>query len=480
MATRITEVTRRDLIDALSGVPWNGRLEEIEFLSRLYDLDEMPSDDRRFTDARSDIIQHRLANDDWDDDWVFYDERFGLADEDEPLLAFLAEMLHPAVRPERAEAEKLATRLNGILQHDGYKLEAASIISGRPVYEARYVGKPRVFTKPAIEAPRHFTDDVRPLVLTVAKLAELDGSELENSVLREADPKLGEGEYDNWNGGTYYHTLTLEVPVSLFARLGERTSELESQIKKRIETVLRSPDTHFVSAVVIQPALISGAEERVSDVVTARSKRPVPQFWAPGRFRLFISHVTSFKQRAAALRQDLLKYHISGFVAHETIDPGELWQREIEAALRTMDAFTALLTPDFHESKWTDQEIGFALGLDSYVLPIRRGADPYGFIGEVQGIQGLGKTVSQVAEEVFAGFLRHGGTRPKMLEALVAGFERSDTATEARATLTLLEVAGALPDYLVTRVEVAAANNELMSRASDINKRIEKLLVFPR
>ncbi len=58
----------------------------------------------------------------------------------------------------------------------------------------------------------------------------------------------------------------------------------------------------------------------------------------------------------------MARYHISGFVAYETIDPGELWQREIEAALRSMHAMAALITPDFHDSKWTDQEVGWALG----------------------------------------------------------------------------------------------------------------------
>jgi hypothetical protein len=477
MANRITEVTKRDLLDLLSAVSWSGRLGEIDFLSRLYDLEELPSNDRRFADAKGDIIQHRFANDDWDNDWVFYDDRFGLQDDDdETFLTFLSEMLHPAVRQDRAEAQDLATRINEILQHDGYQLEQADAISGRPVYKGKFVGKARSQGKSKPEPPPHFTADVRPLVATVAKLAELDGSELENSVLREAKPQLGEGEYDNWNGGSYYHTLTLEVPVTLFAKLGERTSELESRIQARIQKVLRSPDNHSISAVVIQPEIIIGGEERVSDVVTARSERPIPQFWAPQRFRLFISHVTSFKVRAAALRQDLLKYHISGFVAHETIDPGELWQREIEAALRSMEAFAALLTPDFHASKWTDQEIGWALGVGAYVLPIRRGADPYGFIGEVQGIQGVGKTVSQVADEVFATFLRHGSTRDPMLEALVAGFERSTSATEARHSLTLIERAGVIPDFLATRVEVAAANSEPIARAGDLGRRIDRLV----
>ncbi|GAJ02089.1 unnamed protein product, partial [marine sediment metagenome] len=48
----ITEVTRRSIIDYLSlGIQWSGRLEENEFLSRIYDLTQIPSTDSRFSTA---------------------------------------------------------------------------------------------------------------------------------------------------------------------------------------------------------------------------------------------------------------------------------------------------------------------------------------------------------------------------------------------------------------------------------------------
>jgi len=42
----------------------------------------LPSTDRRprYPTAREDICQHRLNNDDWDDDWIFEDPQFGLLD----------------------------------------------------------------------------------------------------------------------------------------------------------------------------------------------------------------------------------------------------------------------------------------------------------------------------------------------------------------------------------------------------------------
>ena len=109
---KISQITRKDLFDAIivEGIKWSGSLEEPEFLSRLYDLQSLPSTDNRFTDAAGDIWQHRINNWDWEDHWVFYDRRFQLMNgDDEILLRFLAESVHPVVRPDVTESQKLST-----------------------------------------------------------------------------------------------------------------------------------------------------------------------------------------------------------------------------------------------------------------------------------------------------------------------------------------------------------------------------------
>lgn len=137
--TRITELTRRDLLDslALSRTWWPGRLDEIAFLNRIYDLSALPSMDSRYKDAAGDIHQHRVYNDDWDAYWVFDDPRFELRrGPDEVLLRFLAEMLHPVVR-NADEVDELLTRFNDALRPDGYELAVVSSMSGRPIFGGR-------------------------------------------------------------------------------------------------------------------------------------------------------------------------------------------------------------------------------------------------------------------------------------------------------------------------------------------------------
>ncbi len=151
---KITPITRRDIIDAIhvEKVNWCGRLEESEFLSRLFDLSSLPSTDQRFSDASGDIWQHRVNNDDWDDDWVFYDSRFNLINgDDEVLLRFLCETIHPVVQPDITVAERICQMFNQFLINDGFQLVEKTRLSGKPVFVGRYVG---TGTSPGISAAR--------------------------------------------------------------------------------------------------------------------------------------------------------------------------------------------------------------------------------------------------------------------------------------------------------------------------------------
>lgn len=134
---KISEATRRDIFDSLlvGKVNWAGRLEEPDFLARTFDLESISSG------AYSDIWQHRVNNPfDWEDDWIFYDSRFNLLYcDDELLLNFLCETIHPAVRSDMGEAEKLRQNYNYFLQNDGYEIVEGTKMANRPVFVARQI-----------------------------------------------------------------------------------------------------------------------------------------------------------------------------------------------------------------------------------------------------------------------------------------------------------------------------------------------------
>lgn len=138
----ISEATRRDISDLIliENIAWSGRLEEPEFLSRLYNLKEMPSADYRYENAYGDIWQHRVNNDDWSDDWIFTDPRFDLMHtQDDAFLRFLCETLHPVVRTSQEEIEKLKQAYNLLLANDGYEIVPKTKIGNRELYAARQI-----------------------------------------------------------------------------------------------------------------------------------------------------------------------------------------------------------------------------------------------------------------------------------------------------------------------------------------------------
>lgn len=151
---KISQLTRRDIFDALVAekVNWCGRLDESEFLSRIYELTALPSTDGRFPNAAGDIWQHRVNNYDWDEYWVFHDSRFGLMNgDDEMLLRFLCETLHPVVRSDPTEVERLRQTFNEHLAKDGFQLVERTRMSGKPVFVGRFVG---IVGTPALSAAR--------------------------------------------------------------------------------------------------------------------------------------------------------------------------------------------------------------------------------------------------------------------------------------------------------------------------------------
>lgn len=133
--SNLPKQVRLNILDGLrlEGVAWYGNLDDVAFLSRLYDLKKLPSHDDRFKDAAGDIWQHCVNNDDWDRDWIYSDRRFQLEDGPADIfLRFLCEVVHPIVRPNRDEAIRLVVHFNDQLRRVGWEIIEVERIAGRP------------------------------------------------------------------------------------------------------------------------------------------------------------------------------------------------------------------------------------------------------------------------------------------------------------------------------------------------------------
>jgi hypothetical protein len=315
-------------------------------------------------------------------------------------------------------------------------------------------------------AESSYPKSVAEIVTILTDIFRHQGENLYVQLLESSSAHFDAVNYDNWNGGTTTWALRLETPVSIFASVEPHLSSIESVIAKKLSYFDRLHPNDPIGEVSISP-LAPGAAA-VGQWI-APSEVEVRRLWPESHLRLFISHVSAHKVAVSKLKDELEIYGISGFVAHEAIQPSLHWQSEIELALRSMHALLALITPDFHPSDWTDQEIGWALGRGVLVVPVRLGADPYGFIGKVQGISGDLEQPQSLAISIFKTLLANPQTHGEMRRALVTAF------CEVGSYVWALE----LRNYVVAVTDFTDEEKVAMRKACEQNPNIKKAFGVP-
>ncbi len=93
--------------------------------------------------------------------------------------------------------------------------------------------------------------------------------------------------------------------------------------------------------------------------------------------KVFISHTQQGADLARKFAKGLRKEGLHAWLAEIEVLPGDNWAEKVSNALNESQAMIALLTPDALEAGWVLQEVGFALGRQSYrdrVIPVLVGS----------------------------------------------------------------------------------------------------------
>ena len=292
-------------------------------------------------------------------------------------------------------------------------------------------------------------------------------------LLENSEAKIEQTDYDNWNGGTYIFALFLNIPLKLFAHLESRIDQFEEAISKKLASVLRDTGNLHLGRVVIAPIL---ADPTVNRSVPKPTVNDASRIWQPNCQRLFLGHISTHKTFISSLKDELRIYGISGFVAHEDIEPTKEWENEIFLALNSAHALVAFLTTDFHKSNWTDQEIGIALGRGLLVISVKLGIDPYGFIAGKQAMQGSFEKIDLLAIDLINILFKHHTTSKLMHEALVVSFENADTFINARKVSQMIIRTNNFTQEQLNRMQQACGNNDQVAKSFGVPERIEDYL----
>jgi hypothetical protein len=271
--------------------------------------------------------------------------------------------------------------------------------------------------------------------------------------------------------------IHLRIPLDIFLETIDCRNQVETTIEKDLNRISRCSG-EFISGVTIEQDEIanilkwreeSGALLNLQESETEMANAG-ERLWIKGYLRAFLSHKAEYKVEASQMKSALMDFGISAFIAHEDIEPTTAWQDEIELALSTQDTCLALLTDQFHDSNWTDQEIGMSIGRGVPIVAIRLGKDPYGFIGKFQAISGANKTTGALAIELVRIFLGNDRLHNRMASALVFRFESAQTFAHANRLMELLKAIKFLPPELIDRLEAAPKANDQVREANEVKR----------
>ena len=292
-----------------------------------------------------------------------------------------------------------------------------------------------------------------------------------------------ETSYDNWNGGTYGHDIQLFLTMEELSKVDiNDIDHVTQRISEDLNKVSASVQNEFFANVHLElfdenDEICQRArpfhfrQERNADMLS---------IWKRGMVRLFISHRDEHKLVANELAETLESYGISSFVAHDSIQPMSIWQTEILNGLESMEIMLALVTDDFHASVWTNQEVGFALGRNIPIVPLKlQGQDPNGFIAKHQALKWSYDNVAEAAPIIYEILANKLGNRERLQTSLIRAFTSSPDFHETRRRFDRMRnLVSEISDTELEEIVVAFQDNDQLHNAIYLTNKYQRLRKF--
>ncbi len=285
-----------------------------------------------------------------------------------------------------------------------------------------------------------------------------------------------ETDYDNWNGGTYGHDVHLFVSDEAMALIDlDEQQEISNRFREDLNKATTDVENEYVRAVhfSLTDALDIQSQAAVPFTREPRAHPNAVGLWKENCLRLFISHRDKDKAAAHGLANALEPFGVCSFVAHDTIKPMKEWQLEILNGLMTMEVMLIILTDDFHESNWTNQEIGFALGKGIPIIALKVGkTDPKGFISSKQAMKITTPPLEDSAPEVHKLLVNEIGQEGRLKSIMIEAFVSSPNFVESMERLKrLIETTDRLSDKEFQAIADGYERNDQLHNCAGIHTR---------
>ena len=251
------------------------------------------------------------------------------------------------------------------------------------------------------------------------------------SYFRVSDDPIVEG----YGVEIYEHEVNGFVPFDLLTRIDiAEQKQLEEELCRDFNTLCRAiPDERVSTINLLDEAEDTDASRDARYRLHQRANGGrIPTLWKGNGLRLFVSHRDRKKVLAHEIGDALEEYGIVSFVAHDNIAPMSEWRNEIIKALESAEAMLVLLTKDFAQSDWTNQEIGFALCREIPIVSVSvDGSVPPGFLGDRQAAR-FDRVSNELVKELYDLITNAVGAEDRMRESLVRAFVESNDFRDTR------------------------------------------------
>ncbi|MCU7933230.1 MAG: toll/interleukin-1 receptor domain-containing protein [Candidatus Thiodiazotropha sp. (ex Codakia rugifera)] len=283
-------------------------------------------------------------------------------------------------------------------------------------------------------------------------------------------------DYDNWNGGTYGHDVYIFIPNDLIGLVDlDHQDVIFQRIQQDLNKATPEVENEYIRAVFVQAADDSDPYYQAS-ISFNHELQPVPQstgLWKENYLRVFISHRDKHKSIAHELANSLEPFGISAFVAHDVIKPMKEWVKEILNGLTTMEVMLVLLTDDFHDSEWTNQEVGFALAKGIPIICVKtQSINPKGFIGSKQALKASYENITNAAPDIHKSLIIEIGQEGRLKSILIESFILSTSYIDAIERLEYLtKTTDSLSEKEFSRIVEGYEQNDQLYGCAGIHTR---------
>ena len=267
----------------------------------------------------------------------------------------------------------------------------------------------------------------------------------------------------SWDGEERGHDVIFLVPDHLMVNIPlDDQEKIETRVKEDLNKASSFAREEYIANVYFDYLDEDGNAERLN-LSQSDMAQDYEKLWSAKEIRLFISHRDGDKQAVHEVASYLREYGINSFVAHETIEPDEDWQREIRRALQSMDAMLVFITEALFQSIWVNQEIGYALARSVPIISIKLGEqDPAGFINHRQAIRGSIDNPKYNASKIRETLRKRLLSSPRYREVALGRFMKANSFKTAENTFDDLASLNDLSsEELSNLVDAYNANNQL-------------------